>query len=142
MRARSLCLLALLCGLPSTACTENPARPDLPALPSISEGTSPIVGNAAGSFGVTVMARGLDFEESYALAFDREDARVGLTVAGYETGQAQFAVFDAEGRVLFSRTVDGNVIEGVESTVGRPARAEIRFQAFTGSVSLGVSGAE
>lgn len=128
---RALLPVLLVACLTLTACSENTVGPEIESAPA--------VGNATDAFGFSVVAQSLDFDEAYPLTFTRDTVSVGVTVTGYEQGQGRVELFDADGTLLYSRTLSGNVAEGTQQVMGRPARAALRFDDFTGIVALGVS---
>ncbi len=101
----------------------------------------PAVGNARNSFGFSVLARTLDLDRSYALAFDTDSVSVGLAVAGYGAGSGEFQLLDEAGHVLFARDLGGNIAVGsAPFAAPRPATARVRLSGYSAVVAIGVNG--
>ncbi|MEL6612348.1 MAG: hypothetical protein AAFN13_04265 [Bacteroidota bacterium] len=105
-------------------------------------GLPPAVGNTTDSFGFAVTADDFAFEQDYALTFTGDASQVGLSVVGYSSGTASLELLDEDGTVLYARNLAQNVAEGAQTVAGRPASAVLRFEGYSGIVSVGVSGAE
>ena len=105
-------------------------------------GLPPAVGNTTDSFGFAVTADDLAFEQDYALSFTGDASQVGLSVVGYSNGTASLELLDEDGTVLYARNLAQNVAEGAQTVAGRPASAVLRFEGYSGIVSVGVSGGE
>lgn len=108
-------------------------------LPAAGSNT-PVVGQAPGAFGFDVVARGWTADESYALGIDTPTITVGLTITGYRAGTGTLAVTGADGRVVFTRSLAGNVAQGSTAATGQPPfTAHLRATGYTGIIALGIA---
>ncbi|MEM8557413.1 MAG: hypothetical protein AAGG50_06270 [Bacteroidota bacterium] len=131
----------LLCVALSAGCADSVLAPDnLVPEDLIPAGLPPAVGNATDSFGFAVTAQDFAFEQVYPLTFTGEASTVGLTVVRYAGGEATLELLDEAGTTLYTRNLAQNVAEGTQTVPGRPARAVVRFEDYTGIVSIGVNG--
>ena len=103
-------------------------------------GLPPAVGNTTDSFGFAVSADEFAFEQDYVLTFTGDASQVGLSVVGYSSGTASLEVLAEDGTVLYARNLAQNVAEGAQTVTGRPASAVLRFEDYTGIVSIGIAG--
>ncbi|MEM8558070.1 MAG: hypothetical protein AAGG50_09635 [Bacteroidota bacterium] len=102
-------------------------------------GLPPAVGNATDNFGFAVTAADFAFEQDYALTFTGDATQVGLSVVGYTGGTASLELLADDGTVLYARNLAQNLAEGTQTVTGRPARAVLRFEDYSGIVSIGVA---